>query len=254
MWVLVVVPTILFVHIAAAQEVFKWKDEKGQWYFSNFPPSGVRTEKVKTGDTVPESRSQPSVPNSSQEKKAEEIEGKREEVPRPPAYGISGVDPPRLPNRRLLVFPPGDTGRPLPEWIPVESFESEEKCEGAKALQIWNSFVLDFGLLNSRCISLAEFKPSKEASVIVTFTMLGPDPGGFSTPVLSGRVFNRGLTTARSVVVKYQARGFWEAIYAEGEILTNPIDVPPITFAEYRGRIPDVGTRIVHTQADWSKD
>jgi uncharacterized protein DUF4124 len=266
MSLLFVVPTILFAQVALAQQIFKWKNEKGQWQFSNFPLSGVATEKVGTSDTVPKSASQPSVPSSRQENKAEDIEEKREEVLGPSTYGTSDVDPVGLAIRQLLVFPPADTGKPLPEWIPVESFDSAEECQRAKALQVAGSVTgtddaffgrdtrVDFRALNSRCISLAEFKPSKEANVIVTLTTVGSDPSGFSTSVLSGRVFNRGQTTARSVVVKYQARDDRGTIYAEGEIPTSPRDIPPITFAQFRDRILDVGGRIVHTQANWSKN
>ena len=115
----------------------------------------------------------------------------------------------------------------------------------------------DFRIIRSRCISLAEFKPSKEANVIVSVTSLGSDPGGFSTWVLYGRVFNGGQTTARNVVVRYRVRDARGIIYANGEILPAPHDIPPLTFAEYRGQI--VGSaggsdRWVETEAKWSKD
>ena len=69
----------------------------------------------------------------------------------------------------------------------MESFDSAAEC--FRALLIAGSVVqnteradfVDFRRLNSRCISLAEFKPSKEANVIVAVTILGSDPGGFST-------------------------------------------------------------------------
>jgi hypothetical protein len=163
------------------------------------------------------------------------------------------------------VFPPSDPGKSLSEWIPVESFDSVGECGRARALQIVASVVqgtemvdsVDFRRLNSRCISLAEFKPSKEANVIVAATSLGSDPRGFSTWVLYGRVFNGGQTTARNVVVRYRARDSRGIIYTRGDISTAPQDISPLMFAEFRGQI--VGSaggsdRWVETEAKWSKD
>jgi hypothetical protein len=176
--------------------------------------------------------------------------------------GASDVDPLGPASRRLLVFPPSDPGKPLSEWIPVESFDSVEECVRARASQIaglvtQSTDVVDLRMLRSHCISLAEFKPSKEANVIVAATSVGSDPGGFSTWVLYGRVFNGGQTTARNVVVRYRARDGRGIIYAEGDISTAPQDISPLMFAEYRGQI--VGSaggsdRWVETEAKWSKD
>ena len=56
--------------------------------------------------------------------------------------------------------------KPLSEWIPVESFDSIEDCRRARTLQIAVLMAPetdDFRITRSRCISLAEFKPAKEA-------------------------------------------------------------------------------------------
>src|SRR5262249_54340525 len=138
-------------------------------------------------------------------------------------------------------------------------------CERAKAFQIDSAVgqstdrveFVDFRRLNSRCISLAEFKPSKDANVIVSVTTLGSDPGGFSTWVVSGRVFNGGQTTAQNVVVKYRVRDGRGIIYATGEIPAAPQDISPLMFAEFRGRILGLAggsDRWVETEANWSKD
>ena len=116
---------------------------------------------------------------------------------------------------------------------------------------------VDFRRLNSRCISLAEFKPLKEANVIVAATNLESDPGGFSTSVLYGRVFNGGQTTAHNVVVRYRVRDARGIIYANGEILPASHDILPLTFAEYRGQIlgsAGGSDRWVETEANWSKE
>ena len=93
--------------------------------------------------------------------------------------------------------------------------------------------------------------------MIVSVTTLGSNPGGFSTWVVSGRVFNGGQTTAQNVVVKYRVRDDRGIIYATGEIVLASQDIPPLTFAEYRGRIlgsAGRSDRWVETEANWSKD
>jgi uncharacterized protein DUF4124 len=251
-----VVLVVLFAQSALAQQFYKWKDQKGEWHYSDFPPSGVTAEKLEIGDTPQTLEVQPSVSSTGEQTKAEQSSDHSTQA-------ASDVDPLGSAPRYLLVFPPFDPGKPLSEWIPVESFDSAAEC--FRALLIAGSVVqnteradfVDFRRLNSRCISLAEFKPSKEANVIVAVTILGSDPGGFSTWVLYGRVFNGGRTTARNVAVRYRAHDARGIIYANGEILPAPQDIPPLTFAEYRGEI--VGSaggsdRWVETEAKWSKD
>ena len=253
---LFVVLVVLFAQSALAQQFYKWKDQKGEWHYSDFPPSGVTAEKLEIGDTPQTLEVQPSVSSTGEQTKAEQSSDHSTQA-------ASDVDPLGSAPRYLLVFPPFDPGKPLSEWIPVESFDSAAEC--FRALLIAGSVVqnteradfVDFRRLNSRCISLAEFKPSKEANVIVAVTILGSDPGGFSTWVLYGRVFNGGRTTARNVAVRYRAHDARGIIYANGEILPAPENIPPLTFAEYRGEI--VGSaggsdRWVETEAKWSKD
>ncbi|MET0644706.1 MAG: hypothetical protein ABWZ17_10065, partial [Candidatus Binatia bacterium] len=61
-------------------------------------------------------------------------------------------------------------------------------------------------------------------------TYLESDPGGFSTWVLYGRVFNGGQTTARNVSVRYRVRDARGIIYANGEIRSASHDILPLTF------------------------
>jgi len=250
---LFVVLAVLFAQSALAQQFYKWKDQKGQWRYSDFPPSGVTAEKLGTGDTPQTLEVQPSVSSTGEQRKTEDSSGRS-------TQGASNVDLLRPASRRLLVFPPSDPSKPLSEWIPVESFDSVGECIRARASQIAALVATDtddIRISKSRCISLAEFQPSKKANVIVAATSLGPDPGGFSTWVLYGRAFNGGQTTARNVVVTYRARDARGIIYANGEIPTVPQDIPPLMFAEYRGQI--VGSaggsdRWVETEARWLKD
>src|SRR5262249_32940976 len=168
----------------------------------------------------------------------------------------SDVDPLGSAPGYLLVFPPSDPSKPLSEWIPVESFDSVKECVKARHILLVPDMG-DFRINRSRCISLAEFKPRKEANVFVSVTFLGSDPGGFSTWVVYGRVFNGGQTTAQNVVVSYRVGDVRGIIYANGEILPASKDIPPLTFAEYRGQI--LGSaggcdRLVETEAKWSMD
>jgi Domain of unknown function (DUF4124) len=260
--ILFVVLAILSAQLAWAQQIYRRVDEKGPWHYSDFLPAGVTAETLRTDDTPQILEAEPSVSSTGEQKKAEHSSDRS--TPAASDGDRLGSD-----SRRLLVFPPFDTGKPLSEWIPVESFASVDECARARSLQIAGSVVestdvsgnirrsVDFETLNSRCISLAEFKPSKEAKVIVTATSVGSDPGGFSTWVLYGRVFNGGQTIAKNVVVRYPARDARGIICADGEILPAPQDIPPLTFAAYRVQIlGSVGgsDRWVETEAKWSQD
>jgi hypothetical protein len=44
------------------------------------------------------------------------------------------------------------------------------------------------------------------ANLIITVIQFEPVVTGFSSHLVSGKVFNRGLTTAANVIVKYQVR------------------------------------------------
>jgi hypothetical protein len=252
-----VVLPLLFTQASLGQQMYRWKDEKGQWVYSNFVPSGAAAEKMGTGDTAPQSPLQLSLPATGESKKPA-IKSDR------PSQSASDPDSMASANRRLLVFPPADTRKPLSEWIPLESFANTEECDKARALQIASAVAQGPGFfytlspdINSRCISLAEFKPSEEANVIVILTRIGYDPSGFTSSVIYGKVFNRGQTTARSVVIKYQVRDTVGTIYSAGEIPTTPINLSPIMFAEFRGQIlgsPALGDRMVHTEAHWLTD
>lgn len=248
--------SLLFAQLALAQQMYRWKNEKGQWVYSNFVPSGVKAEKMGTGDTAPQTVSQPALSITGEKRKAESIASDRS------SQGASDPDPMGSARRRLLVFPPSAEAKPFSEWIPMESFASVEECDNAKALHIVGLLIpgsISGWLpdLNSRCISLAEFKLSKEADVMMAATRVVYDPTGLTGPVVYGRVFNRGQTAARNVVVKYQVRDPTGASYIEGEIPTVPRDIAPTTFADFKGQIvgsPTLIDRRVHTEANWSKD
>ena len=44
---------VLVAHPALAQQIYKWKDEKGRSHFSQTPPSGVGAEKIIEGSSTP---------------------------------------------------------------------------------------------------------------------------------------------------------------------------------------------------------
>ncbi len=49
----VLVLLVVFSTVAFAQQIYKWKDNKGQWHFSDHPPAEVRAERVKGLDIGP---------------------------------------------------------------------------------------------------------------------------------------------------------------------------------------------------------
>jgi hypothetical protein len=259
--ILLIVLAILFAQLLWAQQIHKQADEKGRLQYSDFPPPRLAAEDPATSDVGVKTASQTSDSSTGEQRRAEDNAARST-----PGVLDNGLD---AANRGLLALPPSDPNKPLSEWIPVKFFPSVEECARARDLLITDAVMqsrdfsrdrrtsVDFGPINSRCISLAEFKPSKEPNVIVTITNVGPDPGGFSAWVLHGRVFNRGQTTAQKVVVRYRIRDARGIIYASGEIPTAPQDVTPLMFGEFRGQIlgPLGGSdRWVETEARWLKD
>ena len=65
---LYVVLVILFSSTAFAQQIYKWRDGKGQWHFTNFPPPGTAAEKVGGTEITPKSSRDPSVKGEVKEK------------------------------------------------------------------------------------------------------------------------------------------------------------------------------------------
>ena len=257
---------VLLTSSSLAQDIYKWKGEKGQWHFSDTPPPGVTAEKVRGLDLSPKSSPATSPYAKPSESPAAGSRSKEEAVSKLPGAPPSDVSRKDLMDRWLLLRPPYtqagiDDSRPFSEWIPWQSFDSAEVCEIEKAIVIANSIQrrsrteteIDLQAGMSRCISSVEFKPSKEANVIVVLTQVGRDPKGSSaTRVFSGRVFNRGQATARNVVVKYQLRRFGVAV-GKGKIRPVPSDIPGMTSSEYRGQFTIRGGRVTgHTEVDWS--
>lgn len=251
---------VFFTSMALAQPIYEWKDEKGQTHFSDFLPPGVTGKKVIADTPAPEvapavPRAQPSIPPS--------VGGEREEkaVPKVPTA--------RSDRRWLLIFPPvtqvrTDDSKPFSGWTPARFFDSDEACNREKAISIANSFLsssdespsVNFQLLNSNCIPASEFVTGKEADVIVIATQFEPVAQGFSSHLLSGKVFNRGQATARNVMTKYQIRVANGSVLMQGEIPTSPSDIPGLTFAEFHTPIiggPSLYGLSVQAEASWSK-
>src|SRR5262249_9062877 len=163
-----VVLAVLFAQSALAQQFYRWKDQKGQWHYSDFLPSRVTAEKLEIGATAKEPVSQQSLPSAGEQDKAKDNSDHSTQA-------RSDVDPLGSAPGYLLVFPPSDPGKPLSQWIQVEFFDSVKECEGPRA------FLLapdrgDFKKNRSRCFSLAEFNPRREPNVIISATTLGSDP------------------------------------------------------------------------------
>jgi hypothetical protein len=258
---------VFFGGVALAQPIYQWKDEKGQWHFSNSLPPGVAAQKIMEGTPAPEAalvvpNTQPGASPSADSESGEKAVSK---LPTAPA---SDVSPGSSDRRWLLIFPPitqaeTDNRKRFSGWTPAQVFDSDEACNRYKAILIGNSYSLsdgvssvNFQLLNSNCIPAAEFITGKEADVTVVTTQFEPVTVGFSSLLLSGKVFNRGQATARNVVTKYQIRDANGSIMMQGEVPTSPDEIPGLTFAEFR--TPSIGGwslsgLSVQAEADWAK-
>ena len=282
-----VVFLVFFAPAALAQQIYKWKDEEGHWHFSNAPPAGTTVKKVMEGGSVPKAVPARS-PNQKPTLSPPAVgRSKAKDIPETPAGNPSDVSRDKSSSKWLLLIPPLNQGGyddslPLSEWRPWQSFESVDACERDKGILIANSLVrrtefveggiiarffglrssktiteVDLGTVNSRCIHSVEFKPPKEANVLMVFKRSGYDPGSITVRVLFGRVFNHGQTTARNVVVKFQIRNTWGTTVGKGEIPTVPHDIPGTTSAEFHGKIGGVANLSglsFHTDIVWSKD
>lgn len=80
-------------------------------------------------------------------------------------------------------------------------------------------------------------KPSPEANVVMVSHKLVP--GESNQWFLEGRVFNRGLKTAKNVRVVYSVER--SGVRMPGNpIYLNPSDIAPTSFANFRERLPQV--------------
>jgi membrane-associated protease RseP (regulator of RpoE activity) len=282
-----VVFLVILAPAAMGQQIYKWKDEKGRWHFSNAPPAGITVKKVMEGSSVPKA-----VPARSSNQKTTLSppavgRSKLKEFPEAPAGHPSDVPRDKSSGKWLLLIPPPkqggyDDSLPLSEWRPWQSFESVDACERDKGILIANSIVrrtvfveggiiarffglrssktiteVDLSTVNSRCIQSVEFKPPKEANVLMVFERSGHNPGSITVPVLFGRVFNHGQATARNVVVKFQIRNTRGTTLGKGEIPTVPHDIPGTTSAKFHGKLGGVANLSglsLHTDIVWSKD
>ena len=110
-------------------------------------------------------------------------------------------------------------------------------------------------LLNCECIPASEFTTGKDAYVIIATAQFELVVTGFSSHLVSGKVFNRGQASARNVAAKYRVRDTNGVTLAEGDALTTPgemLDWHSATFA------PSIGSwnldgLSVEAEATWSK-
>jgi len=255
----ILVLLVLFSTVALAQQIYKWKDKKGQWHFSDTPPAEVRAERVKGLEVGPV----PPVPPQIVEPPTTSGGSAREEraVSKAPTERKSSASSIRMTKSWLLLY--------SMKGIPWESFESAEACEQYKHKLVTATLHGRVGsiggggtpggspYMTSVCVSLFDFELSKEANVIVVIAGVGGAQRGRMRSVLSGRVFNKGVATARNVVVKYKAFNASGFIVGRGNIRIVPSDLPGLTAGEFsseiRGGTGVAGLR-VKTEVDWSRD
>jgi uncharacterized protein DUF4124 len=262
-WSLALVPVVVFFgSVALAQSIFQWKDEKGQSHFTDFPPpSGTTVIKIFEGTPSTESSSVSSdlQPDFSSSANSEDEQKPTLKLPtRSSNVSHAGSD-----TRWLLIFPPAvkpaktnDT-KQFSGWTPDKFFDSDEACNRYKALRINDQFVpVDSQLLNSECIPATEFTSGEDADVIIAATQFEPVVAGFSSHFVSGKVFNRGVTTAVNVIAKYQVRDSNGVTLTQGEVATTPSEIPGLAFGEFR--TPSIGSwnldgLSVQAEVSWSK-
>ena len=250
----VVVLLVLFASTVSAQQMFKWKDKKGQWHFSDTPPPGVTAEKVRGLDISPKS-SPATSPYSKPSVSSPAGSGSKEKaVSKLPAERPSNVSRRDLTSRWLLLLPNENL---------LKSFDNAEACERYKGIltsrsmqQGFTSYTAPIFYARSRCILSDALELSKEANVVIVNTEVMRDQKRATHHFLSGTVFNRGRATAKNVVVKYQIRNNRGTTITRGEIPASPKDIPGGKFGEFRSRISSIGmgNRNIHTEADWSKN
>ncbi len=254
----VVVLLVLFAFTASAQQIYRWKDKKVQWHFADTAPPGVTAEKVRGLDISPKS-SPATSPYSKPSVSSPAGSGSKEKaVSKLPTERTSDTPQTGLASRWLLLLSNGK---------PWQSFDSAEACARYREILIKNSVQQvedregDFSIFiryrGSRCTPSDAFKPSKEANIILVSKVLGRAKFGASRYILTGRVFNRGQTTAKSVRVKYQVRNTRGITVSKGSIKTVPSNIEGLMSAEFSRNIQWASSLrpiSVHTEVDWSKN
>jgi hypothetical protein len=86
----------------------------------------------------------------------------------------------------------------------------------------------------STCIPAAKLVTGKQADVVVVAQQFEIASAGFSSVLLSGKVFNRGQATARNVVAKYRIRSALGSVIMQGDVASSPGDIPGLAFGEFR--------------------
>jgi hypothetical protein len=97
-------------------------------------------------------------------------------------------------------------------------------------------------------------RPYEEANVVVVSHSIKQGSG--SDSYLVGRVFNRGIKTARNVRIVYSVRNQYGASLPTNPYSLNPSDIPPTSFADFELRIlyfVDPRDNFVTVRAEWDK-
>lgn len=169
-----IVLLVLSTPVALAQKIYKWKDEKGQWYFSDTPLPGVTLEKTKQVETrqklVPAESEHPAPASDTDD------ESMRKIVSSPPDEHTSDVPPSESASGWLFITPPITrdrlhTDKPLSEWTVRKTFQGKAECEKSRKhiikllknrQNIGIKSPYGFGLyVKSRCIASDSVKSDK---------------------------------------------------------------------------------------------
>lgn len=256
---------VSFVPAANAQQVYKWRDQKGQWHFSNAPSSGAKAEKVKGLDLRP--RADPPTSQGTSPGNDKGIETTAPEVSKGRSSALAKkTNTSRwlflLSNNKILqVF---DSSVACEQYmnllisrIGLGPRESSETGETGKVSEKGDAKAFDL-YKEGRCVpSDAMELSTKKADVVVISMRLVRDPARVAHYVLSGTVINRGQSKATNVSVHYQIRRVGGMKVGKGKVSAIPRDIPGGGVGVYRGLIvgiPGIDARYLQTEVHWSKD
>ena len=259
---------VSIVSAANAQQVYKWKDQKGQWHFSNTPHSGSKAEKVKSLDLRPRT-----IPPSSQGTSPGNDKGIETTAPEDPMGRSSALAEKTNTSRWLFLLSNNKILQVFDSSVACEQYknllisrigsgprepgEIGETGETGKVSEKGEAKAFDL-YKEGRCVpSDAMELSTKKADVVVISMRLVRDPARVAYYVLSGTVINRGQSKATNVSVHYQIRRVGGMKVGKGKVSAIPRDIPGGGVGVYRGLIvgiPGIDARYLQTEVHWSKD
>jgi hypothetical protein len=272
---LAVLMLTLFVAIPAlAQDIYKWKDEKGQWHFSQTPPAAaVRDASTIKDNSLPEKMKtdEPCIPFKVGETRTPKAISPSTETPQISLKDIQikliekGSDWTRFSWQAKIVSTSAVRERVAARLtlydcsgFPVIQDETriEPVAPGGELSVGGRPYISGAGALTVGRFTLGAgaLKPSPETQAVRFETI--PDvrvlwtrfeQSGPSEISLIGEVFNAGLAKARNVQIRYMVNTKENVKLVEGKQATSPADIEPGASAIFKTRIAALQYLAGHT-------